>query len=452
MKIIQGGKVIASGGFGCLFNPALKCEDYPMREVNKVTKLMTNKNALSEYKEINSIKKILSKIPNFNNYFLLDNFTICKPDKLTSNDLTNFNDKCSALTKDKIDETNINSSLKKLMALNMPYGGIPIDDYTNIRPQYYNYYELNRKLIDLFKNGILEMNKLNIYHTDIKDSNVLVEHSRDTINNLRLIDWGLTAQYKPCKNNKFPISWYNRPLQFNVPFSIIIFTESFVKSYTLFIEDGFTLTEKDLTPFVNNYIGSWMDERGEGHYEFIHYIMVMLFSYDNPLIEDSKKGEFIRKKYTVPIIINYIVAILMKYNFVSKEGYIYMREYLDEVFIHILDIWGFIMIYIPILEKLFKNYKLLSQNQLNMFKQLKKIILVYLYLPRTEKIDPNVLINDLEIFGNLLKNEFRKNKIVKFKIGGNLNNLLYLKKIGKVHKKTKSFLHKIKNKTIKNKR
>ena len=33
----KGGKVLASGGFGCVFTPALKCEGTRTREKNKVS-------------------------------------------------------------------------------------------------------------------------------------------------------------------------------------------------------------------------------------------------------------------------------------------------------------------------------------------------------------------------------------------------------------------------------
>ena len=50
-----GGKVIASGGYGCVFNPALKCEGESKRSKDKITKLMTERHATQEYEEINSI-------------------------------------------------------------------------------------------------------------------------------------------------------------------------------------------------------------------------------------------------------------------------------------------------------------------------------------------------------------------------------------------------------------
>ena len=46
---VTGGKVLASGGFGCVFKPALKCEGESKRHTNKVSKLMSEKHATEEY-------------------------------------------------------------------------------------------------------------------------------------------------------------------------------------------------------------------------------------------------------------------------------------------------------------------------------------------------------------------------------------------------------------------
>ena len=58
----NGGKVLASGGFGCVFTPALRCEKSKTRKRNGVSKLMTNKHAIKEYNEIVQIKEKLKKV------------------------------------------------------------------------------------------------------------------------------------------------------------------------------------------------------------------------------------------------------------------------------------------------------------------------------------------------------------------------------------------------------
>ena len=100
----EGGRVLASGGFGCVFTPALKCEGSNIREKNKVSKLMIEKYAIQEYQEINKYKKILETIPNHEDYFLLYDISICRPSKLTTQDLQNFK-KCTALPKKKYYKT-----------------------------------------------------------------------------------------------------------------------------------------------------------------------------------------------------------------------------------------------------------------------------------------------------------------------------------------------------------
>ena len=128
-KSNKGGKVIASGGYGCVFNPALKCEGSSKRESNKISKLMTERHATQEYEEINTIKQKLDSIPNYEDYFLVYDATLCRPGKLDSKDLTAFTDKCTALPKDNITKANINSKLNEVMSLNIPNGGLPVDDY-----------------------------------------------------------------------------------------------------------------------------------------------------------------------------------------------------------------------------------------------------------------------------------------------------------------------------------
>ena len=115
---MKAGKTIASGGFGCVFRPSLKCKLATEREPNKISKLMTSRHALSEYNEVVTLKNILNKIPNYKNYFIIDGFTICEPDKLTLSDLDDFK-KCSALPKDSITSSNINQSLDKLLLVNI---------------------------------------------------------------------------------------------------------------------------------------------------------------------------------------------------------------------------------------------------------------------------------------------------------------------------------------------
>lgn len=402
-KVI-GGKVIGSGGFGCVFDPQLKCLNARKRDKNKISKLMLERYAVSEFEEITNIKEKLESIPNYEDYFLLNDISICKPDKLTKTDLVHFKDKCKALPKNDITKDNINSSLDELMLLNMPHGGIPIDDYIYDNGSFNKIHILNTKLIDFLKNGIIPMNKKNIYHSDIKDSNVLIKEYDTTIK-LRLIDWGLSVEYEKDDSKPFPNSWRNRPLQFNVPFSVILFTDDFIEKYTSYLDNGGSMDSDHLRPFVIDYIHYWIEKRGPGHYKFINEIMTILFGHEITSVTGEEKDKVIESEFTMTYITNYILSIVENYTRFRKDGTLNMREYLNEVFIKIIDIWGFICLYFPLLDLLNNNYDRLNQNLLAMFRLIKSMFIKYLYSPRIEPININHLLDDLNELDKLLINE-----------------------------------------------
>jgi len=426
----KGGKVLASGGYGCVFTPSLKCIGNNTRDKKKISKLMTNKHAKEEYDELIYVNDKLKTIPDYKDYFLIDDFTLCKPSKLTKEDLNNYSE-CGALKKENITVKNINKSLDKLLAINMPYGGVTIEEFIVSNKKYDKLIELNDKLFELLKNGILEMNKKHIYHSDIKASNILtlMQDNNDSDNmKVRLIDWSLTVEYIPFKNNRFPNNWKNRPLQFNVPFSMILFTDLFFDTYTKFLDkkenkslfsgrsnSKSTLTKKRelLFAFIKNYLHLWMEKRGHGHYKYINKIMYMLFKYEVTssheyennidLKDNNKMKKFIEVNYTLPCIITYLVDVLIHFTKFKDDGSLNMRYYLDVIFINIIDIWGFIISYLPLYELLFENYDNLTETQSLIFIKLKYIFLKYLYEPHIELINLENLENNLKEINNLIK-------------------------------------------------
>jgi serine/threonine protein kinase len=395
----KGGNLLASGGYGCVFSPALICEGDTKRSANKISKLMTEKHAISEYDEITSIKEKLQHIKDYRDYFLIYDATLCKPVTLSKSDLSNYTEKCRALPKDNITKANINANLDKLLALNIPNGGLALDNYLYDNGSFEKMYRVHESLQKLFKKGIIPMNNRHIYHCDIKDSNVLVDSSVKT----RLIDWGLSIEYIPFKDHAFPRSWKNRPFQFNVPFSVVLFSDHFVEKYTKFLEDGGKPNKVELKPFIIDYIAAWMKERGAGHYKFMNEIMFELFSHSIPSLSEDKKPQVVETQITMNYIVNYLVDVLVHFTKFGKNVKKNLRDYLDNVFIEIVDIWGFISVYFPFIEILFNNYSKLSEQEMAIFNKLQYFFVEYLYNPRHEPININALYSDLKDLGKLFR-------------------------------------------------
>jgi hypothetical protein len=128
----------------------------------------------------------------------------------------------------------------------------------------------------------------------------------------------------------------------------------------------------------------------------------MLFANSLTDISESDKPQVIETQITMEYIVDYIVNVLLYFTKFKSDGTLDLRQYLDNVFIEIVDIWGFIISYIPIIEILSDNYKSLTKQELKIFNQLQFIFVEYLYNPRHEPIDMKELYTDLKILGDLL--------------------------------------------------
>ena len=387
-KSKHGGKVTGSGGFGCIFNPALKCSGQQTRKqrnaktTQMITKLMKKKYAKKEYYDIVAFQKQLKDIPNYTDYFLLDGFSICNPGKLNASDLEDFDKKCTALKKINISTKNVNKSLNKLTALNMPYGGIDIGDYiVKTELNHVKMIQLNNSLINLLTKGIEPMNKKHIYHVDIKESNVLVDdvsigqlnHANHTNHfYTRLIDWGLSATYDGEK--AIPKTLQNRPFQYNVPFSVILFTPLFTQMYSEFLKSNPDPSYIALRTFVINYVVAWIDKRGPGHLKNINGIFKKFFEKELRNIDNSYKNDVIVFDYTFYFIFEYLTQILFKY---TKNNKMDLMDYFSNVFLKNIDIWGFTMIYVPIMEYLHNNYSKLNEHEILIIQHIKKCSRLY---------------------------------------------------------------------------
>ena len=357
-KNILAGKPIASGGFGCVFKPPLNCKKNKTN--NKyVSKLMLKKYADEEMKLINTVKKELLAIPYYSDYFMLRGIYSCPISKLSNKDKAGFNKKCSVLTKKNIVSENINSNLSKLRVINIPYGGIDLDVYWD---HWLNIGQTLRKkrafgvtnlcLVILLSRGIVRMNKIGFYHLDIKGSNILRKSKNENILDTtdvktRLIDWGLSMKYKD--NGSIPIEITDRPFQFNLPFSSILFNSDIQDIIDNYVKEiGHTGSNNDSNNDSNSVINKGLSYvifdnsvkyLGEGH---LGYMISFIDRIYKPLYKSTK---------TVgrQIICEYIQAVLN--GFLETNFKLNLHKYLNEVFLKNVDIWGFIVSYNDLITK-----------------------------------------------------------------------------------------------------
>lgn len=396
----HGGKAIDAGTYGCVFSPILKCNNNNNNNKSSksnnsdfVSKLMMNEYANVEMNEIENVKSIVTQIPNNDKYFLISNTELCKPGKLSSEDLIEFDTKCSNIVKNNITSNNINSKLDELSIISMPNGGVTMETYwKNVlenKNKYGFFIKTNTQLISLLKNAIVPLNKLGMNHFDIKDGNVLFS----TDGFPRLIDWGLSSKND---GKTIPETLLNRSVAFNMPFSNLFFND-FIKeilfSELKHIKNSDKLLrksagQKELLKMVAiNIINKLFEKLGNGHFELI--TSIFLHTIYKIYANDNGYREIDYNSLTTNVIVEYIQTVLIHY--VDENGNFDDKKYYYNIFVKNADIWGFIMVYIPIIEH---GIEVFNKELIN---GLCRIFLKYCFSPEyaVKVIDISELENDL---------------------------------------------------------
>jgi hypothetical protein len=244
-----------------------------------------------------------------------------------------------------------------------------------------------------------------------------------------------------------------------VPFSIILFTDLFKERYNKFISENKMNNEyknkPKLTKFIVKYLEKWREKRGEGHFKYINKIFGMIFKTDfliggrkhssrsrssssssSSSRRSRRQRKMIEEEYTKPYICNYLVEILIHFTVLDKDGKIDLSVYLNDVFIKIIDIWGFIITYLPLFELLYNNYNDLNNEQIEIFIKFRQLFLKYLYNPRISPININDLVNDLESINNYIRDEYKRDKYKRDKITRSISKYNQTNKLKKSSKNT----------------
>ena len=407
-RSIHGGKAIDSGGYGCVFQPALKCKSLNpnsmiqsnilSQNTKNISKLMSEQDAKEEY-------AILQKFANIINnsgkrgmfrFMVLSGITMCQVSP-TQDDMNEYNKNCGRLV-----EKNGVNNISGLVALNIPYAGKNLlKMFNELRLQNsplnkritVEYFEKMRRL---FQGGVLLLYETTpkIIHGDLKEENILCQYNETftTIyDEIKLIDWGLSFTYDERNNPQEAIRQLSRrPLQFNLPFGILLFSEYFYREYTSRVLTPLRNNPNGLRDLVTRFCDSYYndsfftngkdDSKPNVLKDFYNFVYVVMGEADNSIL---------RLSLTSYIRIN-LSKILIKY---TRNGIFDKQAYAYEYYLPMVDTYGFILTYGNVLSYLLHARKnsLRTTNQQNITRLILSItnqLKVYC-LEFDERIDGN---------------------------------------------------------------
>jgi len=202
---MKGGKQIAYGSYGCIFNPQLLCKGQSVRG-DGVSKLMDLEEALKELKEQTIVDSIDSEFT----YHL-------RPPKMC--DIGDLDPEEDALNECHLIK-DIND-YSDFVILQMENGGVSIDAYlSNVTrtPSLRNVEHAKRFILgmeNLFE-GLVQFYDNDFIHFDLKTANIVYKEDENRFN---MIDFGLSSSYKDInslykrRNFMFEAGYFITPME-----------------------------------------------------------------------------------------------------------------------------------------------------------------------------------------------------------------------------------------------
>ena len=223
---MKGGKAIASGSYGCVFKPALLCNGDTERKKDYITKVMYHSYADLELKEIKMVTEVLKDVKDNEKYFLVNNISQCQLSEIDGDDVKGRKNKCSSAFDKSLTDREFNIKINKglITGINIPFGGKDLHETVVPNLTSKTFLNINKGIINLIKNGIVEFNKRKLLHLDIKHMNMLY-NPKDK--NVRLIDWGICAKYT---DGVVTEGVKDRNLMFNRPIVNFLFDHHFTRA------------------------------------------------------------------------------------------------------------------------------------------------------------------------------------------------------------------------------
>lgn len=376
-----GGKAIGAGSYGCVFRPSIPCR-YSDRKTGQISKLMTRREARKELAEMNKVRKLIPKNSKIARHILLHGAEMCVPSSFTPSDFTNFDNECRGplgLNK-RISLESLNRTRSSYRVINMTDGGEALStqiqkigqDICNGR--YASFKTLNTKLVNLLKDAVFPINKLDLIHLDLKPANIVTNQSVPG-KPLAIIDWGLAS----VGHGEIYKRVSNKPLQYNLPFTCVLLKDTINREISrYFWEQGDSLSFNGLA----EYLLGLSIKANPGHAAVIRDSIHLIDEKLNPSL----------------VVTNYLAAALKKYSVKEGTGIRFLtRKYIDEVFSKNADLWGVLSCYADILEVCHRDTPLVAS--------VRRLLIEYMFSPKyaARPISEKKFLDDLKsLSSNLL--------------------------------------------------
>jgi serine/threonine protein kinase len=416
----RGGAAIASGSYGCVFSPQLRCNSSSpyasLYDPKGVSKLMMKRHAEEEMQELKAVASVIKTIPNGGNYFVGfgpgEKIYNCKPAPLTGQDTVGISE-CNKIIRHTVGSgaVPLNSALTKFNIINGPYGGISLDNAWGIAvsgsPElgqasmsYFTngFAAINNALQRLLVYGIVPMNKRGMLHNDIKDTNVLIgkgfhvsgSRRNDSIHRIledmtplesydpnlvtaRLIDWGLASKFN-AKEIPERLLMGDLMGAWNNPITGILLNEQFTKTIQELYKG--LMINKSLGQLARGYV---MEQIANIIYTNVlkvvtrhpDFVGELLHNFNEPIpggaTADKKRCNVCSDMcVSQSLMIRYLAKALDAY--IDKNGVFQSLKFFNEVYSKNADVYGFVMCYMPLVDSsYFSNHKVkhLSRNRLS---------------------------------------------------------------------------------------
>lgn len=371
-RVIRGGKVIDSGGYGCVFKPALKCRSIepskttPSNSLSQTTvyvsKIMNSSDAEEEYNLLNKFASIIknSRKTDMFRFMVLSGITMCHISP-TEEDKNDYIKECSRLA-----EKNGINNISDMVSLNIPYAGKNLlKMFNELR---FQNSQINRgimidyfkKMKGLFRGGVVLLYETTpkIIHGDIKEENMLCQYSEtftSIYDDIKLIDWGLSFTYNESNQQdrlEAIRQIARRPLQFNLPFGVLLFSDYFYKKYTSDVLIPLRSNPQRLVELVRQFCNRYYDDsffkngkddsKADSLKDFNTFVYMVMGEADRSILRISLPS-YIR--------IN-LSKILIKY---TRNGRFEKEIYAYDYYLPMVDIYGFILTYGNVLSYLLQT-------------------------------------------------------------------------------------------------